>query len=298
MRLRSEDKHHLRKSADQKAQISPVCERNERLPDLCFSICRFSEVVFILRAQPHAQSLFLFPIVVGINTILSQEVFPDRERFFLISFLMLFVQTLSLPAFMQIPHFQYQQVYLNPLWGNQPVSIDSDLVELQPYVFVLMVTAVSPSFVCMHWETSNAVVALKIPLFCCCRKSCRLAPLKLRSPLFPQWGCTHFSSLCLVWWSGSERCSSALFQLRSRRQRSLKVYLSHFLSFCVDCRAGRERFGNARFHLWSRRPRGCEVYLSTLLRKLGSLSVIWRTWDAMQEATDFVVLALCTHSSW
>ena len=33
------------------------------------SICRFSEVVFILRAQPHAQSLFLFPIVFGINLI-------------------------------------------------------------------------------------------------------------------------------------------------------------------------------------------------------------------------------------
>ena len=44
-------------------------ERNERLPDLCFSICRFSEVVFILRAQPHAQSLVLFPIVFGINLI-------------------------------------------------------------------------------------------------------------------------------------------------------------------------------------------------------------------------------------
>ena len=36
---------------------------------MCFSICRFSEVVFILRAQPHAQSLFLFPIVFGINLI-------------------------------------------------------------------------------------------------------------------------------------------------------------------------------------------------------------------------------------
>ena len=35
--------------------------------DLCFSICRFSQVVFIPRAQPHAQSLFLFPIVFGIN---------------------------------------------------------------------------------------------------------------------------------------------------------------------------------------------------------------------------------------
>ena len=36
---------------------------NERLPDLCFSICRFFQVVFILQAQPHPQSLFLFPIV-------------------------------------------------------------------------------------------------------------------------------------------------------------------------------------------------------------------------------------------
>ena len=44
-------------------------ERNARLPDLCFLICRFSQVVFILRAQTHAQSLFLFPIVFGINLI-------------------------------------------------------------------------------------------------------------------------------------------------------------------------------------------------------------------------------------
>ena len=42
-------------------------ERNEHRPDLCFSICRFSQVVFILRAQLHAQSLFLFPIVFGIS---------------------------------------------------------------------------------------------------------------------------------------------------------------------------------------------------------------------------------------
>ena len=34
---------------------------------MCFSICRFSQVVFIPQAQPHAQSLFLFPIVFGIN---------------------------------------------------------------------------------------------------------------------------------------------------------------------------------------------------------------------------------------
>ena len=43
--------------------------RSLRSPDwfLCFSICRFSQVVSIARAQPHAQSLFLFPIVFGIN---------------------------------------------------------------------------------------------------------------------------------------------------------------------------------------------------------------------------------------
>ena len=69
MRLRLGNKHHLRKSADRKAQISSVHERNERLPDLCFSICRFSQVVFIPQAQPHAQSIFLFPIVFGINLI-------------------------------------------------------------------------------------------------------------------------------------------------------------------------------------------------------------------------------------
>ena len=43
--------------------------RSAHRTDLCFSICRFSQVVFTLRAQPHAQSLFLFPIVFGINLI-------------------------------------------------------------------------------------------------------------------------------------------------------------------------------------------------------------------------------------
>ena len=37
-------------------------------PGLCFAICRFFQVVFIPRA-PNAQSLFLFPIVFGINLI-------------------------------------------------------------------------------------------------------------------------------------------------------------------------------------------------------------------------------------
>ena len=81
MRLRSGDKHHRRKSADRKAQISPVSRKNswERLPDLCFSICRFSQVMFIPRAQPHAQSLFLFPIVFGINLIHFFDAETDGE---------------------------------------------------------------------------------------------------------------------------------------------------------------------------------------------------------------------------
>ena len=78
MRLRLGNKHHLKKSAVRKAKISS--ERNERLPDLCFSICRFSQVVFIPRAQPHAQSLFLFPIVFGINLIHFFDFFDEKEE--------------------------------------------------------------------------------------------------------------------------------------------------------------------------------------------------------------------------
>ena len=37
-------------------------QSGECLSDLCFVICRFSQGVFIPRAQPHAQSFFLFPI--------------------------------------------------------------------------------------------------------------------------------------------------------------------------------------------------------------------------------------------
>ena len=55
-------------------------ERNERLPDLCFSICRFSQVVFIPQAQPHAQSFFLFPIVFGINLIHFFDFFDQKEE--------------------------------------------------------------------------------------------------------------------------------------------------------------------------------------------------------------------------
>ena len=52
--LRSGDKHHLRKPADRKAQIRSVSGTNAFL--LCFSIFIFSQVVFIPRAQTHAQS--------------------------------------------------------------------------------------------------------------------------------------------------------------------------------------------------------------------------------------------------
>ena len=55
-------------------------ERNERLPDLCFLICRFPQVVFIHQAQPHAQSLFLFPIVFGINLIHFFDFFDEKEE--------------------------------------------------------------------------------------------------------------------------------------------------------------------------------------------------------------------------
>ena len=48
--------------------------------DLCFSICRFSQVVFIPQAQPHAQSLFLFPIVFGIKLIHFFDFFDEKEE--------------------------------------------------------------------------------------------------------------------------------------------------------------------------------------------------------------------------
>ena len=57
VRLRSGDKHHLRKSSDRKAQNQEGV-RSAHRTDLCFSIWRFSQVVFIPRAHPHAQSLF------------------------------------------------------------------------------------------------------------------------------------------------------------------------------------------------------------------------------------------------
>ena len=72
-------------------------EWNERLLDLCFLICRFSQVVFIPRAQPHAQSPFLFPIVFGINLIhyfdfstRRRTVQPETRSIFFFFFFLLF----------------------------------------------------------------------------------------------------------------------------------------------------------------------------------------------------------------
>ena len=58
--------NNLRKSANRNAQISVI--HSAHYTDLCFAICRFSQVVCHLE-QLHAQSPFLFPIVFSINLI-------------------------------------------------------------------------------------------------------------------------------------------------------------------------------------------------------------------------------------
>ena len=68
MRLRSGDKHHLRKSADRKARISPVSGTN------AFLICAFRSADFLRWCLSPERNLthnlfFLFPIVFGINLI-------------------------------------------------------------------------------------------------------------------------------------------------------------------------------------------------------------------------------------
>ena len=67
MRLRSEDKHHLGKSADRKAQIKKA------FVPLTGLICAFRSADFLrwcLSSERNLmQSLFLFPIVSGITLI-------------------------------------------------------------------------------------------------------------------------------------------------------------------------------------------------------------------------------------
>ena len=66
------DKHHLRKHSDWKAQISPISGTN------AFLICAFRSADFLKwwLAQPHAQSLFLFPIVL----VLIWFIFAMRRK--------------------------------------------------------------------------------------------------------------------------------------------------------------------------------------------------------------------------
>ena len=150
-------------------------------------------------------------------------------------------------------------------------SIDFDRYRLgrTPTLFlVVMVTPASLFFACMQLRHKRCCWRFEKILHSA-EKFVVLALWSCASlhPRVLQWSCTHFLSWCLVCWAGSERCASARFQLRSRRQRGLDIYLS----------------------IWEN---------SALLGKLESLSVTRRTSDATQEARHFAVLSLCTHSSW
>ena len=84
VRLHSGDKHQLRKWVCRSKSTNQEGVRSAHRTDLCFSICRFSQVVFIPRVQPHAQSLFflkLFPIVFGNNCNMDQK--KKKELMFL-----------------------------------------------------------------------------------------------------------------------------------------------------------------------------------------------------------------------
>ena len=59
------DKQFLRKSADHKAQLSPAGGGgggNERLGDLCFAICRFSQETFITSSNLTHNLFFCFKL--------------------------------------------------------------------------------------------------------------------------------------------------------------------------------------------------------------------------------------------
>ena len=78
MRLRLGNKHHLRKSADRKAQISSVSGTN------AFLICAFRSAdllrwcLFPTRNLTHI--FFLFPIVFGSNLIHFFDFFGEKEK--------------------------------------------------------------------------------------------------------------------------------------------------------------------------------------------------------------------------
>ena len=82
MRLRSEDKHHLRKSADRKAQISPVSGTN------AFLICAFRSADFLRWCLSSERSTISFSISNsfwyyrkrGSASYIVREVLSVRER--------------------------------------------------------------------------------------------------------------------------------------------------------------------------------------------------------------------------
>ena len=79
MRLRLGNKHHLRKSADRKAQISSVTGT------YAFLICAFRSADFLRWCLFPKRNLthnpfFLFPIVFGINLIHFFDFFEDKEE--------------------------------------------------------------------------------------------------------------------------------------------------------------------------------------------------------------------------
>ena len=71
VRLRLGDKHHPTRKICRLQSTNQEGFRSAH--DLCFAICRFSQVVFIPRVQPRAQSLFLFPIVFGIHFLTRHQ---------------------------------------------------------------------------------------------------------------------------------------------------------------------------------------------------------------------------------
>ena len=80
MRLRLGNKHHLRKPADRKAQISPVSGTNDSLIVL-FDLQIFSCGVYSPSATSRTISFSLnFPIVFGINLIHFFDFFGEKEE--------------------------------------------------------------------------------------------------------------------------------------------------------------------------------------------------------------------------
>ena len=146
------------------------------------------------------------------------------------------------------------------MWGHRSVSIDIAIATWVHSNLIFFGSYGYPSVAIfrVHAAEWQAIMLTLWKNLCSVEKVVVLALWSCASlhPRALQWSCTQFLSWCLVCWVGSERFVSARFQLRSRRQRGLEVYLS----------------------IWEN---------SAFLGKLGSLLVTWRTWEATPEATLF-----------